>query len=39
MTVSYISPTDPIAETGQARTIAGLTFEFLCTPTPRRPTR
>lgn len=36
-TVSYISPTDPITETGQTRTIAGLTFEFLYAPDTEAP--
>ncbi|WP_431070702.1 MBL fold metallo-hydrolase [Microbacterium phyllosphaerae] len=37
MTISYISPTDPITETGQTRTIAGLTFEFLYAPDTEAP--
>ena len=37
MTISYISPTDPITETGQVRTIAGLTFEFLDAPDTEAP--
>jgi alkyl sulfatase BDS1-like metallo-beta-lactamase superfamily hydrolase len=36
-TVSYISPTDPITETGQSRTISGLTFEFLYAPDTEAP--
>ena len=36
-TISYLSPTDPITETGQVRTIAGLTFEFLYTPDTEAP--
>jgi alkyl sulfatase BDS1-like metallo-beta-lactamase superfamily hydrolase len=36
-TVSYISPTDPITETGQSRHIAGLTFEFLYAPDTEAP--
>ncbi len=36
-TVSYISPTDPITETGQSRRIAGLTFEFLYAPDTEAP--
>lgn len=35
--ISYISPTDPITETGQTRTIAGLTFEFLYAPDTEAP--
>ncbi len=37
MTISYLSPTDPITETGQVRTIAGLTFEFLYAPDTEAP--
>ena len=37
MTISYISPTDSITETGQTRTIAGLTFEFLYAPDTEAP--
>jgi alkyl sulfatase BDS1-like metallo-beta-lactamase superfamily hydrolase len=37
LTVSYLSPTDPITETGQTRTIAGLTFEFLYAPDTEAP--
>jgi alkyl sulfatase BDS1-like metallo-beta-lactamase superfamily hydrolase len=37
MTISYISPTDPITQTGQTRTIAGLTFEFLYAPDTEAP--
>jgi alkyl sulfatase BDS1-like metallo-beta-lactamase superfamily hydrolase len=36
-TVSYLSPTDPITETGQRRDIAGLTFEFLYAPDTEAP--
>ncbi|MGW8564582.1 alkyl/aryl-sulfatase [Isoptericola sp. NPDC055881] len=36
-TVSYISPTDPITETGQRRVIEGLTFEFLYAPDTEAP--
>ncbi|NGO74176.1 MBL fold metallo-hydrolase [Streptomyces sp. YC504] len=36
-TITYISPTDPITETGQRRTIAGLTFEFLYAPDTEAP--
>lgn len=36
-TVSYISPTDPITETGTRRDIAGLTFEFLYAPDTEAP--
>ncbi len=35
--ISYISPTDPITATGQTRTIAGLTFEFLYAPDTEAP--
>lgn len=37
ITVSYISPTDPITETGTTRRIAGLTFEFLYAPDTEAP--
>ena len=37
MTISYLSPTDPITETGQTRTIAGLTFESLYAPDTEAP--
>ncbi len=37
MTISYLSPTDAITETGQTRTIAGLTFEFLYAPDTEAP--
>lgn len=36
-TVSYISPTDPVTETGTRRDIAGLTFEFLYAPDTEAP--
>jgi alkyl sulfatase BDS1-like metallo-beta-lactamase superfamily hydrolase len=36
-TVSYISPTDTITETGTRRDIAGLTFEFLYAPDTEAP--
>lgn len=36
-TVSYISPTDSITETGARRDIAGLTFEFLYAPDTEAP--
>lgn len=36
-TISYISPTDPITETGQSRVISGLTFEFLYAPDTEAP--
>ncbi|QDW62319.1 alkyl/aryl-sulfatase [Oerskovia sp. KBS0722] len=36
-TISYISPTDSITETGQTRKIAGLTFEFLYAPDTEAP--
>ena len=37
ITISYLSPTDPITQTGQTRTIAGLTFEFLYAPDTEAP--
>ena len=37
LTISYLSPTDPITETGQVRSIAGLTFEFLYAPDTEAP--
>jgi len=37
LTTSYISPTDPITETGTTRHIAGLTFEFLYAPDTEAP--
>jgi alkyl sulfatase BDS1-like metallo-beta-lactamase superfamily hydrolase len=36
-TVSYISPTDPITETGTKRELAGLEFEFLYAPDTEAP--
>ncbi len=36
-TVSYISPTDGITETGTTRTIAGLSLEFLYAPDTEAP--
>jgi alkyl sulfatase BDS1-like metallo-beta-lactamase superfamily hydrolase len=36
-TVSYLSPTDSITETGTRRDIAGLTFEFLYAPDTEAP--
>jgi alkyl sulfatase BDS1-like metallo-beta-lactamase superfamily hydrolase len=36
-TVSYLSPTDGVTETGTRRTIAGLTFEFLYAPDTEAP--
>jgi alkyl sulfatase BDS1-like metallo-beta-lactamase superfamily hydrolase len=36
-TVSYISPTDAITQTGARRDIAGLTFEFLYAPDTEAP--
>ncbi|WP_329209435.1 MBL fold metallo-hydrolase [Streptomyces sp. NBC_00683] len=36
-TITYISPTDPITETGQQRVISGLTFEFLYAPDTEAP--
>lgn len=35
--VTYLSPTDPITETGTVRTISGLTFEFLYAPDTEAP--
>jgi len=35
--VSYISPTDPITETGARREIAGIEFEFLYAPDTEAP--
>ena len=37
LTISYLSPTDPITGTGQVRSIAGLTFEFLYAPDTEAP--
>ncbi|MFI8483619.1 alkyl/aryl-sulfatase [Streptomyces rubrogriseus] len=36
-TVSYLSPTDPITETGTRRELAGLEFEFLYAPDTEAP--
>jgi alkyl sulfatase BDS1-like metallo-beta-lactamase superfamily hydrolase len=36
-TISYISPTDGITETGTQRDLAGLTFEFLYAPDTEAP--
>jgi alkyl sulfatase BDS1-like metallo-beta-lactamase superfamily hydrolase len=36
-TVSYISPTDPVTETGTRRELAGLEFEFLYAPDTEAP--
>lgn len=36
-TVSYLSPTDPITETGTKRELAGLEFEFLYAPDTEAP--
>ncbi|MFS0702876.1 MBL fold metallo-hydrolase, partial [Cellulomonas sp. 179-A 4D5 NHS] len=36
-TVSYLSPTDSITRTGERRTLAGLTFEFLYAPDTEAP--
>ncbi|MGC5165436.1 alkyl/aryl-sulfatase [Luteimicrobium sp. DT211] len=36
-TISYLSPTDGITESGATRKIAGLTFEFLYTPDTEAP--
>ncbi|MGW1991768.1 alkyl/aryl-sulfatase [Embleya sp. NPDC001921] len=37
VTISYLSPTDPITETGTRRDLAGLTFEFLYAPDTEAP--
>jgi alkyl sulfatase BDS1-like metallo-beta-lactamase superfamily hydrolase len=37
VTVSYLSPTDPITETGARRDLAGLEFEFLYAPDTEAP--
>lgn len=37
VTVSYISPTDPITETGTKRDLGGLEFEFLYAPDTEAP--
>ncbi|WP_137842976.1 alkyl sulfatase dimerization domain-containing protein [Microbacterium sp. 2FI] len=37
ITVSYLSPTDPITRTGETRSIGGLTFEFLYAPDTEAP--
>ncbi|MHC2999553.1 alkyl/aryl-sulfatase [Microbacterium sp. HJ5] len=37
ITVSYLSPTDPITRTGETRTLGGLTFEFLYAPDTEAP--
>ena len=36
-TITYLSPTDPITETGAVRKISGLTFEFLYAPDTEAP--
>ena len=36
-TISYISPTDPITQTGTKRELAGLEFEFLYAPDTEAP--
>ncbi len=36
-TITYLSPTDPITETGSVRKISGLTFEFLYAPDTEAP--
>lgn len=36
-TISYLSPTDPITETGTRRELAGLEFEFLYAPDTEAP--
>lgn len=36
-TITYLSPTDSITETGTVRTISGLTFEFLYAPDTEAP--
>ena len=37
VSLSYISPTDPITETGTTRTLGGLEFEFLYAPDTEAP--
>ena len=37
VTISYISPTDPITETGAKRDLGGLEFEFLYAPDTEAP--
>lgn len=37
MTISYLSPTDPITQTGAKRELAGLEFEFLYAPDTEAP--
>ncbi|WP_200947523.1 alkyl/aryl-sulfatase [Microbacterium sp. Root166] len=37
ITVSYLSPTDPVTRTGETRTLGGLTFEFLYAPDTEAP--
>ncbi|MFC8449281.1 alkyl/aryl-sulfatase [Kitasatospora sp. NPDC057223] len=37
VTVSYISPTDPVTETGTRRDLGGLEFEFLYAPDTEAP--
>lgn len=37
VTVSYLSPTDPITATGQKRELAGIEFEFLYAPDTEAP--
>ncbi|MCQ4210942.1 alkyl/aryl-sulfatase [Streptomyces longispororuber] len=37
VTISYLSPTDPITETGTKRDLAGLEFEFLYAPDTEAP--
>ncbi|MGW0937683.1 alkyl/aryl-sulfatase [Streptomyces sp. NPDC002666] len=37
VTVSYISPTDPVTETGTKRDLGGLEFEFLYAPDTEAP--
>jgi alkyl sulfatase BDS1-like metallo-beta-lactamase superfamily hydrolase len=36
-TITYISPTDPVTQTGTRRDLAGLTFEFLYAPDTEAP--
>lgn len=37
LSISYISPTDPVTKTGETRTMGGLTFEFLYAPDTEAP--
>lgn len=37
VTISYISPTDPVTKTGEKRELGGLEFEFLYAPDTEAP--